>query len=301
MIEKNGKKEKLQIIIAMMLFVLAIIMELYAIIQYPQLIVLVIGIALLALIFLFFILDGIMKFRKIEEDKRITQYDSIFKSEKASYLLLKKHFEEIEDKIIEIEEAIANQKNEILKVQKDIAKVIVNKIDENTKDAMDESTELLIEKFASKQKDISVELKEMELRLNGLMLQSQKVVATVAPVQTTPTPEPIVEPQPIVEPEPIAEPEPTVEPQPIAEPEPTVEPEAVAEPEPIVEPESVAEPEPTVEPQPIAEPEPTIEPQPVAEPQPEEPAEELPPMPDLSDPNKQLSADEIAALFANLS
>lgn len=32
----------------------------------------------------------------------------------------------------------------------------------------------------------------------------------------------------------------------------------------------------------------------------EEPAEELPPMPDLSDPNKQMSPDDIAALFANL-
>ena len=33
----------------------------------------------------------------------------------------------------------------------------------------------------------------------------------------------------------------------------------------------------------------------------EEPVEETPPMPDLSDPNKQMSPEEIAALFANLS
>ena len=47
---------------------------------------------------------------------------------------------------------------------------------------------------------------------------------------------------------------------------------------------------------PVAEPEPAAEPEPMPEPV----AEEIPPMPDLSDPNKQLSPDEIAALFANM-
>jgi len=46
-----------------------------------------------------------------------------------------------------------------------------------------------------------------------------------------------------------------------------------------------------------AEPEPVEEPEPVVEPV----AEETPPMPDLSDPNKQMSAEDIAALFANAS
>ena len=32
----------------------------------------------------------------------------------------------------------------------------------------------------------------------------------------------------------------------------------------------------------------------------EAPAEDTPPMPDLSDPNKKMSPDEIAALFANM-
>ena len=40
--------------------------------------------------------------------------------------------------------------------------------------------------------------------------------------------------------------------------------------------------------------------EPELEPIPEPVAEELPPMPDLSDPNRQMSPDEIAALFANL-
>ena len=40
------------------------------------------------------------------------------------------------------------------------------------------------------------------------------------------------------------------------------------------------------------------EPEPIVEPEPVE--EEKPPMPDLSDPNRTLSPDEIAALIANI-
>ena len=76
--------------------------------------------------------------------------------------------------------------------------------------------------------------------------------------------------------------------------EPAVE-EAVAE-EPVAE-EPVIEATPEPEPEPVVEP----EPEPVAEPEPEPVAEEeKPPMPDLSDPNKKMSPDEIAALFANM-
>ena len=87
-----------------------------------------------------------------------------------------------------------------------------------------------------------------------------------------PIPEPVIEPEPIVEPEP--EPVVVVEPEPIAEPEPVVavesEPVAEAEPIAVVEPEPIVEPEPVaaVEPEPIIEPEPVAAPEPVAEPAP---------------------------------
>ena len=67
-------------------------------------------------------------------------------------------------------------------------------------------------------------------------------------------------------------------------PEPVVEEAAIAEPEPV----AVIEPEPVIE---APEPEPVVEPSPVAE-------EAVADTTD-SDPNRQLSADEIAALFAS--
>ena len=164
-------------------------------------------------------------------------------------------------------------------------------------------------------------------------------------------PEPVIESEPIVEPEPIMEQAPAAdlsdpnkkmnpdeiaaliasmgagESEPVTEPEPVAEPELVAEPEPVAEPESNVELEPIEvastpapdlsdpnkkmnpdeiaaliasmgagESEPVAEPEP--EPEPIVESEPV--VEEKPPMPDLSDPNRTLSPDEIAALIANI-
>lgn len=81
--------------------------------------------------------------------------------------------------------------------------------------------------------------------------------------------------------------------EPSEEPELSIEPESTPEPEE----EQAAEPEPTPEPEEkqAAEPEPVSEPEPVQEVEPEPaPASDI----DLSDPNKKLSPDEIAALFA---
>ena len=141
------------------------------------------------------------------------------------------------------------------------------------------------------------------------------------------------EPEPVVEPEP--EPAADLPPMPdLSDPNHVMSPdeiaalmanmnaggEAAAEPEPVVEPEpepaadlppmpDLSDPNHVMSPDEIAAlmanmnagGDVASEPEPVAEPEPEpEPAVDLPPMPDLSDPNRSMSPEEIAALFANL-
>ena len=72
--------------------------------------------------------------------------------------------------------------------------------------------------------------------------------------ESSATPEPVAEPEPVVAPEPVAEPEPVVAPEPVAESELVVAPEPVAEPEIVVAPEPVAESEPVAAPAPEPEP-----------------------------------------------
>ena len=45
------------------------------------------------------VISGFFSLNALKEDRREEQYDSIFKSEKESYLMLRKYFDEIEEKI----------------------------------------------------------------------------------------------------------------------------------------------------------------------------------------------------------
>ena len=320
--QEKKNNAKLQIVFSGLGLALVFILELYAMINLPEQFIVIglLGVVLIA--GLYVLIRAIMAFQAQKDVHREEQYDSIFKSEKASYLMLKKYFEEIEDKLEVIEKLSKLPTDEIVGTQKGIGKVIINRSRENAeaiinsneivmdemkeiKGAIDSRNEALlgscksmnddtVQQILLKQQDLLLELKNMELHLSNAIMQSQKNVAPAAvyaaPVmQQAPAPAPVAEPV-VEEPMPVVE-----EPEPIIE-EPALEP-VIEEAAPVIE-----EPEPVVE-----EPEPIIEepaPEPVVEevaPVVEEPAPAAAPEPDLSDPNKQLSPDEIAALFASMS
>ena len=309
--QEKKNNAKLQIVFSGLGLALVFILELYAMINLPEQFIVIglLGVVLLA--GLYVLIRAIMAFQAQKEVHREEQYDSIFKSEKASYLMLKKYFEEIEDKLEVIEKLSKLPTDEIVGTQKGIGKVIINRSRENAeaiinsneivmdemkeiKGAIDSRNEALlgscksmnddtVQQILLKQQDLLLELKNMELHLSNAIMQSQKNVAPAAvyaaPVmQQAPAPAPVAEPA-AEEPTPVM-----VEPEPIVEEAAPV----IEEPEPVVE-EAV----PVIE-----EPEPVVE---EVAPVVEEPAPAAAPKPDLSDPNKQLSPDEIAALFASMT
>lgn len=399
--KNKDSKARMQIIFGILLFALIFMAELYAMVNFPKMFIVLAVLAVADLICLYVAINGIISVYETKYTRREEQYESIFKSEKASYLMLKKYFEEISVKLAYIEEASKIPTEEIVNAQKGIAKVIIKRSHENT-DALMNSYEQLIDRFdtfqkgmdgfgtvagaykdeilsackdeissvqkdgkeqghsqdkeiAAKLQEIIIAMKDMELRLNQTIMNSQKVVVS-QPQISVPVATPVVEPQPApqnhveetpVEPEISPEPEESMEPEPEISPdlEESLEPESL-EPELSPEPEEELEPEilpdiPEEEPEPeilpdipeeesfepeeeppvmaadeiippdpeesIEEAEELVEPDPI----PEEaivdeaddenlPEEELPPMPDLSDPNRSMSPDEIAALFANM-
>ena len=316
------KKLKLQISFAAIALGLLLIALLYTIINYSNLWLALAGFGILTLADIFWIVNSVLSVMAIREAKRAEQYESIFKSEKASYLMLKKYSEEITERLQHLEKMINSPAAEIIKTQKSIAKVIISRERENAEalmnanDMLTEQLEALekrmensystmetkYEKISAtnkdqiiaKQQEFIVALKDMELRLTSVM--GQRVMAAPvmqAPVMpTAPAPVPVMA-EPVME-EPAAAAEPVIE-EPVVE-EPTAAAEPVIE-EPVVE-EPAAAAEPVIE-EPVVE-EPTPEPEPVIEePVIEEPvAEEAAPAPEMDDPNKKLSPDEIAAMFA---
>lgn len=374
--------------------------QLYAMVNFPKMFIVLAVLAAADLICLYVAINGIISVYETKYTRREEQYESIFKSEKALYLMLKKYFEEISVKLAYIEEASKIPTEEIVNAQKGIAKVIIKRSRENT-EALMNSYEQLMDQFTTfqqgidglgtvagaykeeilsaykdekspapkdeevhdhaqdketvaKLQEIILAIKDMELRLNQTIMNSQKVVVSqpqvsvpvAAPVVPQPAPqnhmeETPVEPEISPEPEESMEPEPEISPdlQESMEPEPEIspEPEESMEPEPEIspEPEESMEPDPEILPdipeeesfepeeeppvmvadeiippdpeEAIEEAEELVEPDPIPEDAIVEeandgnlPEEELSPMPDLSDPNRAMSPDEIAALFANM-
>lgn len=398
--KNKDSKARMQMIFGILLFAFIFMAELYAMVNFPKMFIVLVVLAAADLICLYVAIRGVILVYETKYARREEQYESIFKSEKASYLMLKKYFEEISVKLAYMEEASKIPTEEIVNAQKGIAKVIIKRSHENT-DALMNSYEQLIDRFdtfqkgmdgfgtvagaykdeilsvckdeissvqkdgkeqehsqdkeiAAKLQEIIIAMKDMELRLNQTIMNSQKVVVSqpqvsvpvATPVEPQPAPQNHVEEIP-AEPEISPEPEESMEPEPEISPdlEESMEPEPEISPEPEEsmesEPEISPEPEESMEPDPeilpdipggesfepeeeppvmaadeiippdpeesIEEAEELVEPDPIPEDAIVEeandenlPEEELSPMPDLSDPNRAMSPDEIAALFANM-
>ena len=398
--KNKDSKARMQMIFGILLFAFIFMAELYAMVNFPKMFIVLAVLAVADLICLYVAINGIISVYETKYTRREEQYESIFKSEKASYLMLKKYFEEISVKLAYIEEASKIPTEEIVNAQKGIAKVIIKRSHENT-EALMNSYEQLMDQFTTfqqgidglgtvagaykeeilsaykdekspapkdeevhdhaqdketvaKLQEIILAIKDMELRLNQTIMNSQKVVVSqpqvsvpvAAPVVPQPAPQNHVEEIP-AEPEISPEPEESMEPEPeispdleeSMEPEPEISPDLEesmeSEPEISPEPEESMEPDPEILPdipeeesfepeeeppvmaadeiippdpeESIEEAEELVEPDPIPEDAIVEeandenlPEEELSPMPDLSDPNRAMSPDEIAALFANM-
>ena len=304
--DKKQKKAKIQVIFLILISTLVLLADFYAIINYPKEYMLIAAITVIFMICLWGVISGFFSLSAIKEDRREEQYDSIFKSEKASYLMLRKYFDEIEEKIEILQKESKIPTEDIINAQKGIAKVVINRNKENA-DAIMNSNEQLMETFEQlenklkesndfiiesqknviydnlkdimeKHQVLSDSIKDMEIRLSQAITANpiQFTANVEVPKQPTDAPQAAPAMEAIPEPEPVQanESEQIPEPIPVNEPEPVVETPHV--PEPVSEIPHV--PEPVVEPSPAAEA--------VAD-------------TTNSDPNRQLSADEIAALFAS--
>mgnify|MGYP000795195288 CR=1 FL=1 len=317
--DKKQKKAKIQVIFLILISTLVILADFYAIINYPKEYMLIAAITVIFMICLWGVISGFFSLSALKEDRREEQYDSIFKSEKASYLMLRKYFDEIEGKIEILQKESKIPTEDIINAQKGIAKVVINRNKENA-DAIMNSNEQLMETFEhlenklkesndfiiesqknviydnlkdimEKQQVLSDSIKDMEIRLSQAITANpiQFTANVEMPKQTTDAPQSASAIEAIPEPEPVQanESEQIPEPIPVNEPEPVSEAPHIPEPEPAEE----VITEPVTETPHVPEPEPVVEPSPAA-------AESVADTTN-SDPNRQLSADEIAALFAS--
>lgn len=143
---KNGQKKDSSLSVIMfssLAAMLCVIVELYLMICVPGLLpaIAVAGLAILG--FTYLSLATLVKRVAAKEAEQEEQYASILKSEKASYLLIRKYFDEISEQLSLMEDKNAELFHEIIAAQKATAKVTISRNKEHTDALMNSNDKLL--------------------------------------------------------------------------------------------------------------------------------------------------------------
>ena len=223
--KQNIKQKKdsynLRIVTAVLVLTVLVLGELYVMINYPTNYVALIVLTVVALADIYILIASAIQKNYKKEIDQYEQYDNLFKSEKASYLVTRKSFEDIADQLDRIEEAAGSPTKDIIDAQKSIAKVTISRNKENS-DALMNSNDKLLEQIFNlsdrldnleksmleqqrivaenankdlllKQQELAASVKEMELSIRNTILAevgkinvAPAVAYTAAPVQPSP-------------------------------------------------------------------------------------------------------------------
>lgn len=355
--DKNSEKNvRFRINITLLIAVVLLVADLYAMINMPQKFIILAIITALFLVAIYFLVDSISIYLMAENNRKEEQYDSIFKSEKASYLLLRKTFDDLYELIEKGNQSRKANVEDIIHAQKAVAKVSIGRSKENA-DALMNSNDHIMEKISMLEAVLSDNvshpapetnkndsayaqnildnqnkiLQQLEVLQNTLnTIGADAKIAAESAKQNFFTEERILAEENKIEKE-----EPSLMEETPIEEEPSVMEETPIEEEPSVMEETPVEEEPSVmEETPIEEVPSDMEETSIGKEEVSSPEEDLskyddimvdtltdsddnvpvekipledetvvddePAMPDLSDPNKVMTPDEIAALIANL-
>lgn len=143
--EKKNENFSLRCIMASLIATVLFVGDLYVMINLPQNVIILVVITVLLLASVYLILDSAFKNKKQKEILEEEKFESLSKSEKASYLLLRKNFEELSSMIQDTAQNQKDPSDGIIQAQKAIAKVIINREKENA-DALMNSNDNVFEK-----------------------------------------------------------------------------------------------------------------------------------------------------------
>ena len=355
--DKNSEKNvRFRINITLLIAVVLLVADLYAMINMPQKFIILAIITALFLVAIYFLVDSISIYLMAEKNRKEEQYDSIFKSEKASYLLLRKTFDDLYELIEKGNQSRKANVEDIIHAQKAVAKVSIGRSKENA-DALMNSNDHIMEKISMLEAVLSDNVSHPALETNkndsayaqNILDNQNKILQQLEVLQNTlntigadakiaaesAKQNFFTEERILAEENKIEKEEPSLMEETPIEEEPSVMEETPIEEEPSVMEETPIEEEPSVmEETPIEEVPSDMEETSIGKEEVSSPEEDLskyddimvdtltdsddnvpvekipledetvvddePAMPDLSDPNKVMTPDEIAALIANL-
>lgn len=185
-----GKKKKdmgkIRIVFSSMVLFVLLVSEIYMMIHSSDYFAGLVTVTVLLIAVLYILLTTILQVNYQREQLQNELFEEIVKSEKASYLLMRKSFDELNERIAVIEENMKTPTEEIIEAQKAIAKVSISRSKENA-DALMNSNDKLLDKISNfeellvsyNEKLISQQKEVVEHANKDIILKQQEAMAKI--------------------------------------------------------------------------------------------------------------------------
>ncbi len=145
--KKKEKNYRLSLVISILIAACLFVADLYIMINMPQNVLALAAVNVLFLAAIYYVIDAVTSQISAAAERKEEQYDSIFKSEKASYLLLRKTFDDLYELIEKGNQSRKTNVEDIIHAQKAVAKVSIGRSKENA-DALMNSNDRIMEKIS---------------------------------------------------------------------------------------------------------------------------------------------------------
>ena len=145
--KKKEKNYRLSLVISILIAACLFVADLYIMINMPQNVLALAAVNVLFLAAIYYMIDAVTRQISAAAERKEEQYDSIFKSEKASYLLLRKTFDDLYELIEKGNQSRKTNVEDIIHAQKAVAKVSIGRSKENA-DALMNSNDRIMEKIS---------------------------------------------------------------------------------------------------------------------------------------------------------
>ncbi len=151
--EEKLQSLKNRTIISGVLSAVFVLAGVFVMVQFPGNYLAVLCVLMPGILCLFLFISTMFEFGRLQRRLDEAKMEDLYKAQKASYLVIRKSFDELSERIGYLEEASSIPADEIISAQKAMAKVTINRNKENT-DALMNSNDMLLDKVFSFQETL---------------------------------------------------------------------------------------------------------------------------------------------------
>ena len=174
-IEDLIKKDRKRLSVSAVFEIILIMMEIYVMFNMgEELLVIVIGLIPIAAL-LYLIITSAADIGQLSKQQDEEKYSEIVRAQKASYLVIKRNFEDLQARMDDMEDVSAIPTDQIIGAQKAVAKVTINRNKENA-EALMNSNDMMIEQLQNMEDKLLSNNQEVLQKNQELLQKNQELL-----------------------------------------------------------------------------------------------------------------------------